>query len=306
MRLSFPLLIGFLMLIGCSLPRLAGEAPAPRQLTEGEALYIRYCSGCHGWQGRGNGPMAMMFEVHPPAIAGSRLPENELLSVIKVLHGDAPVTLVSAEKQGTLNADIIALMTYLKRLPELDWEEIESGRHSYETLCAFCHGVYGRGDGIMASAQPAPVRNLADRSFQISTTDAQLARSIADGHGHMPGTAAVLDQDNLSALIGFVRKLSPGYELYERFCARCHGSDGYPPADAPGEVIGVPRLSRDELIGVAFDEEYFRSRPDVYIRAWVEFMYKSDHSSMPTFINQLEIDDVRKILAYLREVDAKR
>jgi mono/diheme cytochrome c family protein len=116
----------------------------------------------------------------------------------------------------------------------------------------------------------------------------------------------VIDEETLSSLITFMRLLSPGYELYERFCTRCHGSDGYPPAEAPGEMIGVPRLSRDELIGVVFDEEYFRSRPEAYIRAWVEFMYKSDHSSMPKFINQLGVDEVRKILAYLREVDTKR
>src|SRR5258706_6315269 len=28
----------------------------PRRFSQGEVLYIRHCSGCHGWEGKGNGP----------------------------------------------------------------------------------------------------------------------------------------------------------------------------------------------------------------------------------------------------------
>ncbi|HTM08724.1 MAG TPA: c-type cytochrome [Verrucomicrobiae bacterium] len=302
------LLIAF-FLLGCGAPKdfhpaSATKVSPPRQFTQGEALYIRYCSGCHGWEGRGDGPMAMMFEVHPPPLAGSRLDENELMSIIKVLHGDSPMILTGLGKVASIEADVSALLTHIKRLPQLDWEKIDKGRHAYESLCAFCHGVYGGGDGILASAQKRPPGNLGARSFQLGATDEQLARIVSDGQSSMPGAKAVLDEGNIEAIVSFIRVLSPGFELYERFCARCHGSDGYTPAEMADGIVGVPPLAREKLVGVIFNNDYFRNRPEAVVRSWVEFMYKADHSSMPRFNAELSGSEVREIVRYLRELDA--
>jgi mono/diheme cytochrome c family protein len=284
----------------------AGATAPPRQFTEGEALYVRYCSGCHGWEGRGDGPMAIMFEVHPPPLAGLRQSENELVTIIKILHGDSPLVLTGSAKIPSIQADVSALMTHLKRLPELEWEKVDQGRRAYETLCAFCHGVYGGGDGILASAQPRPPRNLAGRVFQTLRSDEQLSRIVSEGAGAMPGAKAVLQREDIDAVVRYVRVLSPGYELYERFCSRCHGSDGYPPVQAADDIFGVPPLSREKLVGAVFDEDYFRKRPESYIRSWVEAMYAADHSSMPRFNIELDTDDVLKIVKYLRGIGTEQ
>jgi mono/diheme cytochrome c family protein len=280
----------------------AGATAAPRQFTEGEALYVRYCSGCHGWEGRGDGPMAIMFEVHPPPLAALHLSETEMVTIIKVLHGDSPLVLTDSAKIPSMQADVSALMTHLKRLPELEWEKVDQGRRAYETLCAFCHGVYGGGDGILASAQPRPPRNLAGRVFQSLKSDEQLSRIISEGAGTMPGAKAVLQREDIDEIVRFVRVLSPGYELYDRFCARCHGSDGYPPVQPAEDIFGVPPLVRENLVGAVFDEDYFRNRPESYIRSWVETMYQAGHSSMPRFNSELDRDDVLKIVKYLRGI----
>ena len=34
--------------------------------TKGPALFTAYCSVCHGWEGKGDGPMAKSLKVAPP------------------------------------------------------------------------------------------------------------------------------------------------------------------------------------------------------------------------------------------------
>jgi mono/diheme cytochrome c family protein len=302
----------FILTAGCAgresirpLPPSAG-ATQPRRFSEGEALYIGRCAGCHGWEGRGDGPVARVMGVQPPRLkgrrSGGRYTEAELIAWI--LFGDDMLIFPEPARMASDETAIADLLAHLKRLPQIDWESVVQGRETYDSLCASCHGVYGRGDGILASAQARPPRDLRAPSFQLTTADAELLRVIGAGQGHMPGTRDVLSLEDIQSVIAYVRVLSPGYESYERFCARCHGSDGYPPADSSNGIFGVFPFSRQELIGAVFDEDYFRARPESAVRASVERMYKADHSLMPRFGTELNGNDVRKILGYLRGLSA--
>jgi mono/diheme cytochrome c family protein/uncharacterized membrane protein YozB (DUF420 family) len=51
----------------------------------------------------------------------------------------------------------------------------------YASRCASCHGPAGQGDGIAAAAMDPPPRNFADRAWQASISDAELARVISQG-----------------------------------------------------------------------------------------------------------------------------
>jgi mono/diheme cytochrome c family protein len=44
---------------------LAGREIAPEVLNRGELHYMRYCRGCHGQSGRGDGPYAASLPVRP-------------------------------------------------------------------------------------------------------------------------------------------------------------------------------------------------------------------------------------------------
>jgi mono/diheme cytochrome c family protein len=283
-------------------PAASAGATPPRRFSEGEALYIGRCAGCHGWEGRGDGPVARVMGIQPPGLRGrkfeGRYTEAELIA--RILFGDAMLIFPEPARLASNETAISDLVAHLKRLPQIDWENVVQGRETYDSLCASCHGVYGRGDGILASAQASPPRDLRAPSFQLKTTDEELLRVIAEGKGNMPGAKDVLTPEEIRPLAAYVRVLSPGYESYERFCARCHGSDGYPPADSSNGIFGVFPFSRQELIGAIFDEDYFRAHSDSAVRAWVERMYKADHSLMPRFGTELNGDDVRKILGYLR------
>jgi mono/diheme cytochrome c family protein len=232
----------------------------------------------------------------------NRYTEAELTA--RILFGDASLPLLDPANIASTEADISALMIHIKRLPQIDWEKADKGRENYDSLCAYCHGVYGRGDGIFASAQARPPRDLSAPSFQLKTTDEELLRAVSEGKGAMPGAKDVLSAEDIRSVVAYLRVLSPGYESYERFCARCHGSDGYPPADTPDGIFGVPPLLREELIGVVFDEDYFRTRPESAVRASIRHMFRKDHSTMPHFGDELNGDDVRKILDYLRQLPA--
>ncbi|HEY2989441.1 MAG TPA: c-type cytochrome [Candidatus Binatia bacterium] len=196
-------------------PSATASAKPPRRLTEGEALYLRYCSSCHGWEARGDGPVARVMGVHPPGLRGpqfhGRYTEAELTAW--VLFGDSLLTLPDPTKIASTEAEIAALIAHIKRLPQIDWENIDNGRQSYDSLCAYCHGTYGRGDGIMASAQASPPRDLSARSFQAKTSDEELIRTVAEGKGNMPGAKDVLSAEEIRSVVAYLRVLSPGYEM---------------------------------------------------------------------------------------------
>ena len=315
------MVLGVMVIIGCArgpLPARPGiestsQLPAEqavatpshtspsRRLTPGEALYIRHCADCHGWEGRGNGALAHMLLVTPPPLRRAALftqyTESEL--VVRVLLGkDLQVPFAPSSLPDT-DAEVTALFTHLKRLPTISWEQADTGAQVYDSLCASCHGLYGAGDGLLAAALPVPPRDLSTTLSQSQISDEELWRVIADGRGAMPGAADVLTRDELRAVVAFVRLLSPGYELYTRFCAICHGPNGSPIA------ITLPDPSDADIVPAeipTFDEEYFRIHSEDHVRLWIRHMLKENRTVMPHFSGELNAEEVRQIVAYLRSL----
>jgi mono/diheme cytochrome c family protein len=91
--------------------------------------------------------------------------------------------------------------------------------------------------------------------------------------------------------VSFVRLLSPGYELYYRYCVSCHGPHGRSGETKAG---GRPRF--------VFDERYFRSLYAEELRERIWHMLRGVKPEMPHFEATLTAGDVRAILAYLRSL----
>lgn len=146
---------------------------------EGRVLYERYCAGCHGAAGDGNGPAARMLIVQPrdftkgifkfrstPAgtlptdddlyrtitrgihrtsMPGwSLLPERERTALVDVVKSFYPAW----EEQGA--GTPIAIPATPEDLPAA--ARVQRGRTVYQLLeCGTCHGESGRGDGPSAA-----------------------------------------------------------------------------------------------------------------------------------------------------------
>jgi mono/diheme cytochrome c family protein len=274
------LVLGGCTQVGMDIQRSDQSVNTPLQarahrLTHGEALYLRYCADCHGWEGRGSGPGAEMFGIRPPSLRRPALwaenSEAELMA--KVLYGrDLSVPLDAATSISS-NADVTAITAYLRRLPSIPWEQFSTGQALYDSLCVYCHGLYGRGDGIMAEQLPAPPRDLSSPAYQNQMSDRDLLHIIAEGKGAMPGVGELMDAEQLRAVLAYVRVLSPGHELYTRFCAVCHGIDGHPP-EIDTEAIGEAEAMPEELPQVAFNQTYFRTHSDAQVRRSIQHMLR--------------------------------
>jgi mono/diheme cytochrome c family protein len=110
----------------------------------------------------------------------------------------------------------------------------------------------------------------------------------------MPGVGNLMDAEQLRAVLAYVRLLSPGHELYTRFCAVCHGIDGHPP-EIDTEAIGEAEAMPEELPQVAFNQTYFRTHSEEQIRGGVQHMFQHSRAIMPHFNGEPSKDQIREI-----------
>jgi mono/diheme cytochrome c family protein len=194
--------------------------------------------------------------------------------------------------------EVAALLAYLRRLPTIPWAEIRQGQEIYDSLCVYCHGIFGRGDGVMAQQLPIPPRDLGSPAWQNQISDAEMRRIITDGKGAMPGMGEIMNAKDVQTVVSFVRLLSPAFEQYNRLCAACHGPDGHPPAWPPEDSEEDAELQ--EVPTVVFNQTYFHTRPEAHVRGWVRHMLRQSRAVMPHFTGELSKDEIRQILAYLQ------
>jgi mono/diheme cytochrome c family protein len=97
------------------------ESPVSPRLAvirRGKALYISHCSGCHGLEGRGNGPDKTTDPAHPPAdlTNASRATLNpDGVMFYKIWNGRAQPTMPAFKTRLTRN-DVWAVVEYVKTL----------------------------------------------------------------------------------------------------------------------------------------------------------------------------------------------
>ena len=276
--------------------------PQPHRLSQGEALYLRHCAGCHGWEGQGDGPIARILEVKAPRLRGAeRLAQSsEAELMARILYGRELAIPLDPQVLAPSDEEVAALLVYLRRLPTIPWAEIRQGQEIYDSLCVYCHGIYGRGDGIMAQQLPMPPRDLSSPALQNQVSDAEMLRVIADGRGAMPGMGEIVSAKDVQAVVMFVRLLSPAFEQYNRLCAACHGPDGHSPAWPLEDTEDDAALR--EVPTAAFNQAYFRTRPEAHVRGWVRHMLRQSRAIMPHFAGELSKDEIRHILAYLQSL----
>ncbi|MFW5876466.1 MAG: c-type cytochrome [Myxococcota bacterium] len=103
---------------------VAGDTVPPDTLREGEFHYMRWCAGCHGPEGAGDGPRARAAERPPPdfgkrdwrraPVSPGELPPDAYFG--KVVREGIPGTIMTG--MPISDEDLPALITYVKYLSE--------------------------------------------------------------------------------------------------------------------------------------------------------------------------------------------
>ncbi|MGB7926218.1 MAG: cytochrome c [Pyrinomonadaceae bacterium] len=84
-------------------------------------------------------------------------------------------------------------------------DEFAAVRPVYAEHCARCHKVDGEGGTVEVLGKKLKVPSLK-KGHALSHTDAELAKQIADGEDGMPAFKDRLNQQQIDALVRFIRK----------------------------------------------------------------------------------------------------
>lgn len=74
--------------------------------------------------------------------------------------------------------------------------------------CAPCHGKEGKGDGPAAPALTPRPADLTDHDLLAQVNDDELLQLISQGKGAMPAFRTMLSEEQLQAMVEYVRGLS--------------------------------------------------------------------------------------------------
>jgi len=123
-----------------------------------------------------------------------------------------PQTAAAAESAAADSASAIYSASTLP-IPDLGYNARE-GRALYRHYCLNCHGEVGKGDGFNAyNLDPRP-RSLADSTFQVQHSDADLLAAIRSGGGAvglstgMPPWGRTLGERRIQNVVVYLRTLA--------------------------------------------------------------------------------------------------
>jgi len=222
----------------------------------GRQLYFRYCWGCHGFRGDGNGENGPYLNILPRNFVAATfkcrstptgtLPTDQDLfnSLVRGFNNSNMPSWITLTDQN--RADLVAFIkTFSPRWktdkpgdiinvpaePALTLDSIKHGKELFTKLeCWKCHGAEGRGDGPSASTltdsndQPIRPYNFAAGSrFKCGTSNHDLYKIFMTGLDGtpMPSFADVIKPEDAWDLVHYLRTLqvthkSPELALWMR------------------------------------------------------------------------------------------
>ena len=244
----------------------------------GQITYDRWCAGCHGVDGTGNGPASGYMLPRPRdftealyqirTTASGELPTDE--DIRAIIDRGMPGTTMPGWEDLLSNDEIEALVEYLKSFsrfftpdavpqpfdfggaPRVNADVLAEGEGLFREVadCAACHGDGGRGDGESSPTQ------VDDGDFPIRVADLT-ENWLFNGGGEVEDIyrrlLTGLDGTPMPSLADVV---TAGVLTYEQVWAVAHYVRSLAPDDAPGitEVVrGV--LFEDVPLPSSVDDE---------------------------------------------------
>jgi mono/diheme cytochrome c family protein len=84
-------------------------------------------------------------------------------------------------------------------------DELAEAKATFSQVCSNCHGDKGEGGPVKIEGKRLKVPSLTE-GHGLSHTDAELAKQIANGGEGMPAFKDRLNQDQINALVRFIRR----------------------------------------------------------------------------------------------------
>jgi mono/diheme cytochrome c family protein len=277
---------------------------APPAPPGGKELFGKFCSACHGQDGRES------------EVPGIRTPALNNPDTLAVASDDFMRHIIDHGRSGTLMpawgpdsaslslAEIDRIVEYIRgweaqgaELAKVDVSrgDVTYGRAYYQGLCANCHG--GNGEGGIGNALSSP-------TFLGVVSDTFLAETIIQGR---PGTAMAswkhLSAQSVSDLLAYIRSWQPeppefsevqrslyrysrednrryGEAIYRGNCLGCHGESGV-------GGIGL-RLNSPNIVPAVSNKFLYRT-----------IVEGRTSTAMPAW-PQLSADEIAGLITYLR------
>jgi len=188
-------------------PRGAAPAlPATAAATNGRELWLEHCAGCHGADGRGDGPAAAWLRPRPTDLTLRRFADEQLADVLwnGVLGTSMPAW------RGQPPANLAALAAIVRTFASSDDlpaapDQLDAGSRVYQAHCAECHGATGAGDGFAAGELPIAPTDFRRQRATLAESLRALATGV-EGTSMAPWTGR-LSGDELMAVSHYVRSL---------------------------------------------------------------------------------------------------
>jgi cytochrome c oxidase cbb3-type subunit 2 len=239
--------------------------------TVGEPIYKRFCIGCHGVMGDGEGENAMWIDPKPRnftlAIFRCRSTPTGTLPTDTDLYDTVGRGMLDSNMpqwRPLTDEDRVNLVAYVKHFsprwltekpgtpivippePQPTPDRIKAGQVLFQKLeCWKCHGVTGRGNGPSADTltddQNRPIKafNFHDsQRFKCGHTDAEMYKDFMTGldGSPMPSFADNLKPDQAWDLVFYLRTLQPDDTIEKRIAKQI----GLKPLEPNGQLPGTP------------------------------------------------------------------
>jgi len=175
----------------------------------------------------------------------------------------------------------------------------ENGRTIYLEKCAPCHGLDGHGGGPKANELPNPVSAIGSIDLARQAKPAYWYTIVTRGNLElfMPPFISLSDRQRWD-VVAYALSLGVsaesvfrGSNLYQEYCASCHGIDGKGNGPKAANLSKAPA----NLTDLAFMAN--RSAVDLYRTIAVGF-----YPDMPAFGDRLEEDDIWALTDFLRSL----
>lgn len=255
---------------------------------DGERLYLDRCAPCHGAARDGAGPDASIFNPRPRALDGAFVARYDAAQLVDtVLNGAALPLALDADATKRRLGEVDLLVAHLRHLPDIDWDAFARGRSLYFDRCQRCHGPFGD-PGALPPGGRAP-RSLGALGLREKPRPA-LLRLLRHADVKQPTLDPPLSDAEAASLVPFARELTPGFALYARFCASCHGLDGR--ADELVDPGHAPQVVFDRAWARHVDGER------LHVRVW--HMLSGQRPAMPHFRTRLSEAEARAIVEWLK------